>query len=265
LRREIFLEKKDGGCRPQPETAVRITQNSRSPKVVHDSNGQHLAPRGVAEKAPAPVREGWWMTLIPLWTWSVGELLMRRRVSKRTALALVLAVITMTSSVLAVPTTTNYFQFFNSLAQIQLNITSFHYRTITNPSEAIANISFTILNPTEYRGITMQLFEPIVIVLASNQTVTSPLGLSLAQQRSPLDPGKNVPFAFPFNSTWSQSWQNTEFVFTIQLGLSTFLDQAASIVATYQCVSNGTPVACEQAAVSIQGTASPGGGRAGGV
>jgi hypothetical protein len=191
--------------------------------------------------------------------------LTRARISKRGALALVLVVITGTSSALAVPSTANYFQFYNSLAQLQLNITSFHYRTITNPALAIANISFTIYNPTRYRGITMQLFEPLIVITASNQSVTSPLGLSLVQPRSSLDPGKNVPFAFPFNSTWNQSWRNTEFVFTIQIGLSTFLDQAASIVATYICVSNGTPTPCDQVAVGIQGTGGGGGGRGGGV
>jgi hypothetical protein len=181
------------------------------------------------------------------------------------ALALVLTVITVSSSALDVQSTINYFQFFNSLAQLQLNITSFHYRTITSPALAIANISFAIYNPTEYRGITLQLFEPTIVITASNQTVTNPLGLSLVQPRSPLDPGKNIPFAFPFNSTWNQSWRNTEFVFTIQMSLSTFLDQAASIGATYVCVSNGTPTRCEQVAVSIQGTGGGGGGRHGGV
>ena len=178
------------------------------------------------------------------------------------ALATVLVLIAVTSSTVAAFSTANYFQFYTALGQLQLNLKSLAYKTVGNLAEA--NITFTLDNPTEYRGISMLLFEPNFVVNASGETVTRPLGLSIVQEISKLDPGKIVRVAFPFNSTWNQSWQNAQFVFTVNINLSTFLDQAASISTTYLCVSGGSPSTCEQVAVRIQGTGGFHGGGGGG-
>jgi len=183
------------------------------------------------------------------------------KLSKRTALAIALTAITLFASAVAAQDTANYFQFYNALARVKLNLISLQYTP--HSYYAAANINFTIENPTGYRGLAVQFFEPSFIVNASGNRVPSQ-AVILPQQAKGLEPEKIVKIAFPFNSTWDQSWNSPQFVFTINLSYSTFLDTAAGITAIYICQSTGGPGTCYQEAVGIEAKG-PSGGRGGGV
>jgi hypothetical protein len=188
--------------------------------------------------------------------------LTHKKLSRRAALAIALTVITLVSSAVATMDTANYFRFFDALARVQLNLTSLQYTPRSYFAEA--NITFTIQNPTGYRGLAMQFFEPSFVVNATGATVISQ-GVVIQQQTRSLEPDKKVTVAFPFNSTWNQSWSKPQFVFTINIGLSTFLDQAATVSSIYLCQSRGGPGTCEQLAVGIEGTGPFGRGGGGGA
>jgi hypothetical protein len=174
-----------------------------------------------------------------------------------------LTAITLFASAVAAQDTANYFTFYNALSRVKLNLISLEYTP--RSYYAAANINFTVENPTSYRGLAVQFFEPSFIVNASGTgSTTQSQAVILPQHTKGLEPGKIVKIAFPFNSTWDQSWTSPQFDFTINLSLSTFLDQAAAVTAVYVCQSTGGPSTCVQEAVGIEATG-PSGGRGGGV
>jgi hypothetical protein len=182
-----------------------------------------------------------------------------KKISKRTALAILLAAITIVASAVAAQDTANYFAFYNALARVKLDIASFSYTPVSY--YATVDVSFTIKNPTSYRGLALQFFEPRFMVNASGTTTPSQ-ALIIPQQTKSLDPGQVVKITFPFNSTWNQSWTNPQYIFTIDLSLSTFLDPAAAISAIYLCQTSGSPGTCDQLTVGIEalGPSASGGG-----
>lgn len=182
------------------------------------------------------------------------------RISRRTALAIVLAAITITVSAFAAQDTVNYFAFYNALSQVKMNVASFSYTPQNYYADA--KVNFTIENPTGYHGLALQFFEPNYSVNASG-TTTPANSLIIPQQTKSLEPGKIVKIAFPFTSTWNKTWTNAQYTFTVNISLSTFLDPAAAVSALYLCQSNGGPGTCDQLAVNIEAlgpSASRGGG-----
>jgi hypothetical protein len=190
-----------------------------------------------------------------------------RKVSARTALAIVLLIITLITSSITAVNTANYSQFYKALAGIRLDLTSLLFKPVTDSygaTKAVANITFTINNPTSYKGIILTGVVPIFVVNASG-LVTRPTGLTTIFESEPLLSNRIFAISFPFNSTWDRTWQNPQFVFTMTLLLSTFLDKVATFFTTFQCQSGGGPGICEQLAVSILGKGGFGGGGGGGV
>ena len=169
--------------------------------------------------------------------------------SKRTVVAILLTAITLTASAFAVQDTSNYFAFYNALAKVKMSVASFSF--IPKSYYADANVNFTIENPTTYRGLALQFFEPRYIVNASGNPTPSN-ALIIPQQTKTLDPDKIVKIIFPFTSIWNQSWTNPQYVFTVDLSFSTFLDPAAAVSAIYLCQSSGGPGTCDQLAVGIE-------------
>jgi hypothetical protein len=190
---------------------------------------------------------------------------MIRKISAKTALAIVLLIFTLTTTSITAVNTANYSQFYKALAGLRLDLTSLVFKTVTNSfnaTKAVANITFNVYNPTSYKGIILTGVGPVFVVNASG-SVTNPTGLTTIFESQPLVYNRIFPISFPFNSTWDRTWQNPQFVFTMTLLLSTFLDKVATFFASFQCQSAGGPGLCEQLAVSILGKGGFGGGGGG--
>jgi len=192
--------------------------------------------------------------------------------NKRDLLTVLLVTIAVSSVVIGGASTANYFQFYSSLQQLQLNLVSLQWETNGTAIDALAN--FTIVNPTGYVGLNLKLFQGIFDIRGINSNVSVPFGaLPLAEAQGPLGPGFARIVTIPIDAGGRQGLQanellqngdQIEFVFSIDLVLSTFLDKASGVSAAYECTGTSGPGTCEQLSVAVL-TSSEGGGGGGGV
>ncbi|HEV2119767.1 MAG TPA: hypothetical protein VGS11_06665 [Candidatus Bathyarchaeia archaeon] len=186
------------------------------------------------------------------------------RISRRTIVLLSFITATVVANAFAVPVAENYYQFYPSLAHIQLSLTDLQLKNITQYLEVKG--SFTVMNPTDYKGFILTIFRGSYELDKDNITVSR--GANLPGPPGfvtrPLD--KNVPIdvVVPFNAT-STAVKNIQVLFIIELVLSTFLDGFGPVIITYACQGTGGPGTCYLATISANGSFPGVGGKGGGV
>ncbi len=189
------------------------------------------------------------------------------RLPVRTQLTIVLLVVTVLISAVAALNTSNYQQFFPALEQLQVSIISIH----ANPSSQSLNgsVTFAIENPTGYSGLAMKDLLTNFTVTFPNMTI--PQGSILyGGSLKRLNPNSPIDITLELVGSGTGPDQVTklikngaipQYAFTINLILTTFLDQVLGMTIPYQCPSTTTPVACEQVGIIVT---SNGGGPSGG-
>jgi len=186
------------------------------------------------------------------------------RISRRTIVLISFITATVVANAFAVPVAENYYKFYPSLAHIQLSLTDLQLNNITQYIEVKG--SFTVMNPTDYKGFILTIFRGSYEIDKDNITISRGANL-------PSPPGfitraldKNVPIAvvMPFNAT-ATGVKNIQVLFVIDLVLSTFLDGFGPVIVTYVCQGTGGPGNCYLATISAQGSFPGVGGRGGGV
>jgi hypothetical protein len=187
------------------------------------------------------------------------------KISRRTIALIGFIIATVLASAFAAPVAANYYQFYPSLARIQLRMTDLQLKNITQYTEVKG--FFTVLNPTDYKGFALTIFRGTYEIDSNNITLSP-------AQNLPSPPGfvtqpltKNVPLTvvLPFNAT-NAGVKNIQVLFVIELVLSTFLDKYGPVSITYVCQGTGGPGNCFLATISAQGfSPGQGGGRGGGV
>ncbi|MBO0888572.1 hypothetical protein J2P12_05670 [Candidatus Bathyarchaeota archaeon] len=196
-----------------------------------------------------------------------------RRIAGREFVIILLALVTLVSASIAGVYSSNYYEFYPALQQLQ----------VTNPAMSFAPNStslnayaiFTVTNPTSYQGLTLYGFEPSFNVYAPNGTLI-PAGslISFIPPLEPLTPSTVLRYNISFTGSGSgvnQIWQMVNaganpagfnFNFTIGIGVRTFIDTFATVHAVYLCSSHIGGGDCVQAAFSLSSapTSGPGGG-----
>ncbi len=192
---------------------------------------------------------------------------------KRDILTLALVVIAVSSVVVGGASTANYFQFYNALGKLQLNLTIAKADWNGTVIDSLAN--FTVVNPTGYTGLRLKLFQGTYDIREVNGTLQAKFGsMPFSGTKGPLNPGSLMVIAIPFKASGIvaipinqllEEGGKVEFVFRVDLILSTFLDKASGISAGYECTGTIGPATCEQLSVALltsseEGTGGGGGG-----
>ena len=193
-----------------------------------------------------------------------------KKISSRDGVTILLAGLTLIIMVLALVSTVNYYQFLPALARFEVRLSSMDWRLVnqnTNtPTLEITSANFTVMNPTSYKGLKMELFSTNLDISAQGTII--PQG-SLPYQLVifPLDPGKQLTLSLQaFNATptaanlANQSNPNLQFSFYPRFTVGTFLDKAGTLELSYQCVSTGGPRLCQQSSITLRTAGLPGGG-----
>lgn len=186
------------------------------------------------------------------------------KISRRTVVFVGFIIGTAVASGFAVPVAANYYQFYPSLARIQLSLTDLQLKNITQYTEVTG--FFTVMNPTDYKGFILTLFRGTYEIDKDNITLSRAVALPPPKFiTQPLNKNVQIAVVVPFNAT-NTGAANIQVLFVIDLVLSTFLDGFGPVTVTYACQGTGGPGNCFLAAVSVQGTFyGQGGGRGGGV
>ncbi len=172
--------------------------------------------------------------------------------SRRTAAAVVFLVFTLAATTVGAVSTYNYYQFYPALSKLELKLTDLQL-TLRNPEaeEFDANATFSLQNPTSYRGMSMTAFQPTYWSQGTDGNTTAPTGLPTPPTKGPLDPGRTIVVAFNFTAYKEPNDSGARIVFRVNVILSTFLDQSALVVATYLCNSISGPGQCDQTTVTV--------------
>jgi hypothetical protein len=186
------------------------------------------------------------------------------RIPRRTSVLIAFIIGTVVASGFATPVTANYYQFYTSLAHIQLSLIDLQLRNITQYVEVKG--FFTVMNPTDYKGFTLTIFRGTYEIDKDNITISASQSLPPpAFITTPLTKNVPVTVVVPFNST-NTGLKNIQVVFVIELVLSTFLDPFGPVIGTYSCQGTGGPGTCFLVAASVRGfSPGQGGGGHGGV
>ncbi|HYY91441.1 MAG TPA: hypothetical protein VE955_05575 [Candidatus Dormibacteraeota bacterium] len=197
-----------------------------------------------------------------------------RRIAGRDKVLIILALVTLVSASVAAVYSSNYYQFYPALEQLQVSNPAMFFAPTNNSLNGYA--IFTVTNPTSYNGLAMSQFEPSFEVYAPNGTLI-PAGslISFIPPRDALTPNTVLRYNITFSGSGSgvyQVWQmvNTgsnpdsfSFNFTIAIYVSTFIQTFASVHAVYVCGTHIGGGSCLQAAVVLNSTPTPSAGGGG--
>ena len=188
------------------------------------------------------------------------------KLSKRNQLTLAFAAVTVAVLVVAAIGAANYYRFYPAITNIQVRITSLQTAVLNDsagtPIALQVQVAFSVENPTEYTGLSMNHFESTydVVTFTSSTGSTTTFGSPLPYNTitGPLNPGDVVKIRIsPFNSTGDaaqrvgQPGTRIQFVFHLDFVLSSFLNKVSSVVPSYDCTSSGEPTTCEQTGMTL--------------
>ena len=166
----------------------------------------------------------------------------------------------------------NYYQFYSSLQAIHVSLTSFHW--VADNRSLNGTVTFVLASPSNYRGLGLGTFKMDWEIDGMNGTVRIPQGVPTLPLRMPktLDPSQPITIILqgggdaPQQVTLIRSiGRNVDFIFHVDLVLSSFLDSVATAVTSYNCVSQEGPGTCQQVGIEIFPQTRSGGGGGGGV
>ena len=179
------------------------------------------------------------------------------RLSRRGALSIIFLVTTAVASTAAAQSTSNYLQFYPALQQLQLQLSKFQWNGNTTYLNGTA--VFTFASKSSYRGMTFTGVLPGLEIDIPNRTLPQYLSTpSIPYQ--PLNPTTPVTISIPFIGAPDTSQlvnkvprQDIQFLFNINVQISTFLDKVTSFTLLYQCVNNGAGGlgTCAEAAILL--------------
>ena len=170
-------------------------------------------------------------------------------------------IVTVAAASFATYTTLNYFQFYPALTGLHLSI--IQLTAIPQGSAMNTTVIFKLENPTDYRGLVVNYFNPVYSIVSGSAVVFATTALDspiFASYLAPKTP-QNVTLQFNSQNPGNRSYQ---FQFSIDLVLSTFMDQSASFIASYDCISPPSPVPCTQTTLTPRSNLGLGGGGGGG-
>ncbi len=196
-----------------------------------------------------------------------------KKISSRDSVTILLAGLTLIIMILALVSMVNYYQFLPALARFEVRLSSMDWRLVdqnTNtPTLEITSANFTMMNPTSYNGLKMELFSTSLDITAQG-TIIPQGSLPYQLVTFPLDPGKQITLSLrAFNATptaanlANRSNPNLQFAFYPRFTVGTFLDKAGTLELTYQCTSTGGPQLCQQSAITLRTSGLPSGGGGG--
>jgi hypothetical protein len=179
------------------------------------------------------------------------------KLSRRGTLSIIFLVTTAVAFTAAAQSTSNYLQFYPALQQLQLQFSKFQWNG--NATYLNGTAVFTFASKSSYRGMTFTGVQPNLEIDIPNRTLLQYLfPPSIPYQ--PLNPTTPVTINIPFigapdtpqlvNKVPNQSIQ---FLFDINIQISTFLDKVTTFTLAYQCVSNGAGALgpCGEAAIVL--------------
>src|SRR5213593_4524975 len=167
-----------------------------------------------------------------------------RKISRR-GLAMVILILTaLGTGAYAATATANYYQFYSSLQSVRVNLTALHW--VADNRSLNGTVTFTLANPSNYKGLGLGTFKMDWEIDGMNRTIKIPQGVPSLPLNMPktLDPSQ--PFTIILQGGGNAPQQVTlirsigrdvEFVFHVDLVLSSFLDSVATAVTSYNCVS----------------------------
>jgi len=191
--------------------------------------------------------------------------------SRRTQLTLVLLVGTILISSVAALNTSNYQQFFPALEQLQVKVVSVHANA--NSQSLNGSVTFTIKNPTGYSGLIMQSLLTNFTVTFTNGTTIPQGTLDYTGVPKKLNPTSPVNITLLLVGSGTGPLQVTQLIkdgaipqyaFSVNIILTTFLDQVLGITIPYQCPPTRSPITCEEVGIFLTshgGVSGGGGGR----
>jgi hypothetical protein len=179
----------------------------------------------------------------------------------RDILTVIFLAATVTSAGVAGVFTYHYTQFFPSMKQLQLDISSFSF----NPTNISLNglVVFAVRNPSSYSGVSMTDF-------VTNYTIQAPGNFILPQgvvnylvRPASLDPQNNVTLKIPLIGSLNGPYRvyqllstyptsQFRFNFTATVFVSTFLQSYATLQAVYDCTTTINSGTCAQAGVLLK-------------
>lgn len=169
--------------------------------------------------------------------------------------------------------TANYYQFYSSLQAVRVNLTSLHY--VADNRSLNGTVTFTLANPSNYKGLGLGTFKMDWEIDGMNGTVKLPQGVPNLPLGMPKTLDPTQPFTIILQGGGDAPRQvflirsigkDVEFIFHVDLVLSSFLDSVATAVTSYNCMSQEGPGTCQHVGIEIfPQTRSGGGGGGGGV
>ncbi|TMI32544.1 hypothetical protein E6H29_02105 [Candidatus Bathyarchaeota archaeon] len=167
--------------------------------------------------------------------------------------------------------TANYYKFYSSLHTITVNLTSFYW--VADNRSLNGTVTFNLANPSDYKGLGLAFFKMTWEIDGLNGKEKMPQGapnLPLYMPRT-LDPTKPITIDLqgggvaPQRVTLIRSISgDIEFLFSVDLGISSFLNSQATSIDSFDCVSSGGPGTCQLIGTEIIPVPTAGGGGGGG-
>jgi hypothetical protein len=183
------------------------------------------------------------------------------RLSRRGTLSIIFLATTAVASAAAAQSTSNYLQFYPALQQLQLQPGKFLWNG--NATYLNGTAAFTLASGSSYRGMTFTGVQPSLEIDIPNRTLLQYLfPPSIPYQ--PLNPTTPVTINIPFIGAPDTPQlvnkvpnQDVQFLFNINIQISTFLDKVTSFTLLYQCVNNGAGGlgTCAEAAIVLNRSA----------
>jgi hypothetical protein len=198
------------------------------------------------------------------------------KISKRNQLTLAFVALTLIALVVAAFGASNYYQFYPAITNIEVRVTSLQTKILNDssgtPIALQIKVAFSVENPTDYTGLSLNHFESTFDVVAftspTSNTTISGTSLPYSTATGTLNPRDTVKIGIsPFNAPGeaaqraSQPGTRIQLLFHLHFVLSCFLNKVALVIPAYDCTSSGEPTTCGQTGMTLLTT---GGGLGGG-
>ena len=183
------------------------------------------------------------------------------KLSRRATLTIIFLVTTAVASTAAAQSTSTYLQFYPALQQLQLQFSKFQWNG--NATYLNGTAVFTLASKSSYRGMTFTGVLPSLEIDIPNRTLSQFLSTPSIPYQS-LNSTTPVTIDIPFIGAPDTPQlvnkvpkQDIQFIFSINIPISTFLDKVTTFTLEYQCVNNGAVVlgTCVEAAIVLNRSA----------
>ena len=162
----------------------------------------------------------------------------RRPITGIQALAIIFVIVIAGEVGYATVSTSNYFQFYQALSQLEVKLASFQSASSQGGQGSNIATIFSVENPTTYSGMIMKEFAISFTVTnsSSGRQLQGSTTLFPPVPFTSLDPGSvnNVTDSFSIQLPAS----GTLYQFTVTVGLPTFLDSIAGLQTDFSCTSS---------------------------